>query len=261
MPFAFAVLCLMLSASATMAETKTKNARGKSAERSRVVEAKKPTVKKNTAATVARETTRRSSAPRREVAAPLVRKTVIVSSPQDAQQRAANRQALVNDIVIISEAPVTSSLAPTTSMTGVSGNNMPSIWPVAGAMRGGYGVRRNPFGGSSSEFHKGQDISAPMGTPVIGTADGVVVIAGWQRGYGRVVYLDHGNGLSTRYGHLSRIDVVEGQTVKRGELLGLVGSTGRSTGPHLHYEVRMNGQAMNPLPYLPNVMVTSPGIQ
>jgi murein DD-endopeptidase MepM/ murein hydrolase activator NlpD len=114
-------------------------------------------------------------------------------------------------------------------------------------------MRNNPFGGSSVEYHKGQDISAPTGTPINATADGVVTIARWVKGYGNGIYIDHGNGITTRYGHLSRIDVVEGQTVKRGQHLGLVGSTGRSTGPHLHYEVRIDGQPMSPLLYLPPV--------
>jgi murein DD-endopeptidase MepM/ murein hydrolase activator NlpD len=78
-----------------------------------------------------------------------------------------------------------------------------------------------------------------------------VIIAGWQRGYGKVVYVDHGNGLSTRYGHLSVIDVTVGQSVTQGQTIGLVGSTGRSTGPHLHYEVRVNNQPVDPKPYLP----------
>ncbi len=154
------------------------------------------------------------------------RNPFISSSPQ--KNNRAGRPALVNDIVIISEVP------------------------VAGAMRGGYGVRRNPFGGRSSEFHKGQDISAPMGTPVIATADGVVTIAGWLRGYGKVVYIDHGNGLSTRYGHLSRIDVTVGQIIHRGTQLGLVGSTGRVPDPHLHYEVRVDGMPVGPIKYLPD---------
>ncbi|MGB7925834.1 MAG: M23 family metallopeptidase, partial [Pyrinomonadaceae bacterium] len=141
--------------------------------------------------------------------------------------------------------------AASSTATAAASAYMPSIWPVAGLIRGGVGVRRNPFGGTSFEFHKGQDISAPTGTPVIATADGVVVTAGWQRGYGRVVYIDHGNGISTRYGHLSRIDVAVGQVLKRGEQLGLVGSSGRSTAPHLHYEVRINGEPANPLNYLP----------
>ncbi|HEY0375921.1 MAG TPA: peptidoglycan DD-metalloendopeptidase family protein [Pyrinomonadaceae bacterium] len=128
---------------------------------------------------------------------------------------------------------------------------VPSLWPVAGTLESGFGVRRNPFGGSSYESHEGQDIEAMLGTPVDAAASGTVTAAGVQNGYGNVVYIDHGNGLSTRYGHLSRIDVVIGQQIKRGEHLGLVGSTGRSTGPHLHYEVRINNQPVNPRPYLP----------
>ena len=128
---------------------------------------------------------------------------------------------------------------------------VPSLWPVAGTLESGYGVRRNPFGGGSYESHEGQDIEAEMGTPVDAAASGTVTVACAQNGYGNVVYIDHGNGIQTRYGHLSRIDVAVGQQIKRGERLGLVGSTGRSTGPHLHYEVRINNQPVNPRPYLP----------
>lgn len=126
----------------------------------------------------------------------------------------------------------------------------PSIWPVAGTLEGGFGGRRNPFGGPGYEFHTGQDIEAPMGTPVVSGASGKVSFVGWQNGYGQLVIVDHGGGLSTRYGHLSHIDVALGQQVSRGEFLGKVGSTGRSTGPHLHYEVRINDQAVDPLQYL-----------
>jgi murein DD-endopeptidase MepM/ murein hydrolase activator NlpD len=128
---------------------------------------------------------------------------------------------------------------------------VPSIWPVEGTLESGYGVRRNPFGGSSYESHEGQDIEALMGTPVVAAASGTVTIACAQNGYGNVVYVDHGNGLSTRYGHLSQIDAVVGQKVTRGDVLGRVGSTGRSTGPHLHYEVRINNAPVNPRLYLP----------
>jgi murein DD-endopeptidase MepM/ murein hydrolase activator NlpD len=128
---------------------------------------------------------------------------------------------------------------------------IPSIWPVEGALDSGFGVRRNPFGGSSYESHEGQDIEALIGTPVRAAASGTVIIAGCQNGYGNVVYIDHGNGISTRYGHLSQIDVTIGQTIRQGEMLGLVGSTGRSTGPHLHYEVRINNEPVNPRHYLP----------
>jgi len=127
----------------------------------------------------------------------------------------------------------------------------PSIWPVTGKLESGVGGRRNPFGGRRFEYHEGQDIDAAYGTPVQVTATGKVTVAGWQRGYGNVVYVDHGNGLSTRYGHLSKIDVRVGDAVMRGQTIGLVGSTGRSTGPHLHYEVRINSQPVNPKQYLP----------
>jgi len=127
----------------------------------------------------------------------------------------------------------------------------PSIWPVLGKLESGVGGRRNPFGGRGYEYHEGQDIDAAWGTPVQVAATGRVTMAGWQRGYGKVVYVDHGSGLSTRYGHLSEIDVTVGQTVTRGQTIGLVGSTGRSTGPHLHYEVRINNQPVDPRRYLP----------
>jgi len=132
-----------------------------------------------------------------------------------------------------------------------SNGRIPSIWPVTGRLESGVGGRRNPFGGRGFEYHEGQDIDAQYGTPVQVAADGKVIIAGWQRGYGNVVYVDHGSGVSTRYGHLSQIDVSVGDGVTRGQIIGLVGSTGRSTGPHLHYEVRINNQPVDPKPYLP----------
>lgn len=126
----------------------------------------------------------------------------------------------------------------------------PTVWPVAGTLEAGFGGRRNPFGGPGWEFHSGQDIEAPWGAPVVSGASGKVLFVGWQNGYGQIVIVDHGGGLTTRYGHLSHIDVELNQTVSRAQLLGKVGSTGRSTGPHLHYEVRINDQPVNPLQYL-----------
>jgi murein DD-endopeptidase MepM/ murein hydrolase activator NlpD len=126
----------------------------------------------------------------------------------------------------------------------------PTLWPVEGTLEGGFGGRRNPFGGGGYEFHSGQDIEAAWGATVVSGAAGKVSFVGWQNGYGQLVIVDHGGGLTTRYGHLSHIDVALEQTVSRGQLLGKVGSTGRSTGPHLHYEVRINDEAVNPLPYL-----------
>jgi len=174
-------------------------------------------------------------------------------SPRSGNQ-SVEGPSLTNDIVIISRAAETAPMRRLGAVkAGSSSSSIPSIWPVVGTLRSGVGMRNNPFGGSSVEYHKGQDIAAPTGTPINVTADGVVVIAGWVNGYGNGIYVDHGNGITTRYGHLSRIDVVVGQSLKRGEHLGLVGSTGRSTGPHLHYEVRINGQPTSPMLYLPSV--------
>ena len=126
----------------------------------------------------------------------------------------------------------------------------PSIWPVVGQLESGFGGRRNPFGGSSYEFHSGQDIDAQPGDPVVAGASGKVSFVGWQNGYGQLVVIDHGGGLTTRYGHLSHIDVAQDQTVARGQFIGRVGSTGRSTGPHLHYEIRINDEPVDPRQYL-----------
>lgn len=122
----------------------------------------------------------------------------------------------------------------------------PSIWPVAGWLSSAYGSRRDPFTGGS-DFHPGLDISADYGQPVHATADAVVESVGVNGNYGNLVVLEHGFGIITRYGHLSRFAVTAGQQVRRGEVIGYVGSTGRSTSPHLHYEIWMNGQLTNPL--------------
>jgi murein DD-endopeptidase MepM/ murein hydrolase activator NlpD len=127
----------------------------------------------------------------------------------------------------------------------------PSIYPLVGKINDEFGSRRNPFGGSASEFHTGLDISGEKGNAVIAPADGVILKSGWMGGYGNMIEIDHRNGLTTRYGHLSQIDTFVGEEIKRGQEIGKVGSTGRSTGPHLHYEVRVEGEAVNPHSYLP----------
>ncbi len=126
---------------------------------------------------------------------------------------------------------------------------VPSMWPVRGQITGGFGQRMDPLNGEES-IHWGIDISAPSGTEVEATADGVVIRAGRETGYGNEVLVDHGGGIVTKYGHLSRIDVVVQQEVRRGQVIGAVGMTGRSTGPHLHYEVLVNQVAVNPERYL-----------
>jgi murein DD-endopeptidase MepM/ murein hydrolase activator NlpD len=114
----------------------------------------------------------------------------------------------------------------------------------------GFGVRSDPFRGRAA-MHGGIDLAGPMGTPVYATADGMVSRSEWNNGgYGNLVEIDHGQGIQTRYGHLSRLIAQPGQQVHRGDLIGLMGSTGRSTGSHLHYEVRIDGRAVNPIPFL-----------
>jgi murein DD-endopeptidase MepM/ murein hydrolase activator NlpD len=127
----------------------------------------------------------------------------------------------------------------------------PSIWPVDGRLvMSSYGQRTDPFSGEGA-FHKGVDISAAPGTGVRSTADGIVVFAAWDAGgYGRLVIVDHGGGIQTYYAHLSKFYVREGQEVRRGDYVGSVGSSGRVTAPHLHYEVRQAGAPMNPYFYL-----------
>lgn len=125
----------------------------------------------------------------------------------------------------------------------------PSLWPVEGRVASGFGVREDPFNGEGA-FHTGIDIDAPIGTPVRAAGDGEVAAAGMASGYGREIVLDHGHGMSTVYAHLSAIAVIPGQHVARGEIIGYVGESGRATGPHLHYEVRVHNIPVNPHKYL-----------
>jgi murein DD-endopeptidase MepM/ murein hydrolase activator NlpD len=127
---------------------------------------------------------------------------------------------------------------------------IPSAEPVAGsAFTSGFGVRSDPFRGRAA-MHAGIDLAGPLGTPIYATADATVGRSEWAGGYGNLIELDHGRGIQTRYGHLSRSSVQAGQRVRRGQLIGYMGSTGRSTGSHLHYEVRIDGKAVNPVPFM-----------
>ncbi len=148
-------------------------------------------------------------------------------------------------------------LAPSPGQTGVAG---PVVSPVAPGVRlmsplagfepgSGFGLRTDPIDGSQ-KMHKGVDIGAPAGTPITAAGDGIVTWAGERGGYGQLVVIDHGGGVETRYAHQSRLDVTPGQRVAAGEVIGAVGSTGRSTGPHLHFEVRVDGEAVDPADWL-----------
>jgi len=128
-------------------------------------------------------------------------------------------------------------------------SHTPSVWPVRGYFSSGFGKRADPFTGERS-FHPGIDIAAPRGTRVIAPADGVVVAAGRRGGYGRAIVIDHGHGVVTRYGHLEAFNVRAGQRVRRGDVIGFVGSTGRSNAPHLHYEVWVDDRMQNPIHYI-----------
>jgi murein DD-endopeptidase MepM/ murein hydrolase activator NlpD len=135
----------------------------------------------------------------------------------------------------------------------VSMADAPSLWPVAGPITSSFGERQDPFNGEGA-FHSGIDISSSFGQPVRATADGLVLTAGLSSGYGREIMIDHGHGIQTVYGHLSGFAVTSGEPVKRGQVIGYVGTSGRSTGPHLHYEVRIRNTPVNPHKYLRETM-------
>jgi murein DD-endopeptidase MepM/ murein hydrolase activator NlpD len=151
-------------------------------------------------------------------------------------------------------APSAVSATPTYRPATVS---IPSRNPLNSAsLTSGYGMRTHPVLGGR-RAHKGVDLAMPAGTPVYAAADGVISKAEWFSSYGLYIALEHGGNIQTRYGHLSRLNVAAGQQVHKGDLIGYVGSTGRSTGPHLHYEVRISGLAVNPVPYMQDAGMVS----
>ena len=146
--------------------------------------------------------------------------------------------------------PAVAVALPTSPIAPMRSVSIPSRAPLAAAsLTSSYGMREHPVLGGRRD-HKGIDLSAPTGTPVYATADGIVGRADWFSSYGLFISIGHGGELETRYAHLSRLNVAPGQMVRKGDVIGYVGSTGRSTGPHLHYEVRVAGEAVNPLPYM-----------
>jgi len=145
-----------------------------------------------------------------------------------------------------------------TTADWIKANSAPNLWPVEGQVTGSFGERIDPFNGEGA-FHSGVDIGSSYGAKIIAPADGVVTIVDTMGGYGKTIMIDHGNGISTRYGHLSGFAVTPGQKVQRGDLIGYVGESGRSTGPHLHYEVRINDTPVNPYKYLRMTVAHSGG--
>jgi murein DD-endopeptidase MepM/ murein hydrolase activator NlpD len=143
----------------------------------------------------------------------------------------------------------TSNGSPLSFASAFQDSDTPSLWPVRGPITAGFGQRMDPFTGED-ELHQGIDIAAPSGTPVRVTADGILFHAGPAGTYGNEALIDHGYGITTKYAHLSRIYVKVGEVVHRGQIIGAVGVTGLTTGPHLHYEVLVQGTPVNPAEYL-----------
>lgn len=190
-----------------------------------------------------------------DIAAPLraaqaSKQSALGHADEEFRQLFANWQSL--------DKPQTQALVPSRNAASPVGGmgamsravSIPSRMPVEGVrLTSNFGMREHPILGGR-RAHKGIDLAAPTGTPIYATADGTVSKAEWFSGYGLYVSLEHGGQMQTRYGHMSRLNVANGQHVRKGEIIGYVGSTGRSTGPHLHYEVRVAGEAVNPLPYM-----------
>jgi murein DD-endopeptidase MepM/ murein hydrolase activator NlpD len=157
----------------------------------------------------------------------------------------AREDAAIQSLIGRSAAPATTTINNPTNPSALGFQ-----WPIQAPVTSEYGYRIHPVYGTR-RLHAGMDLGAPRGTPIAASTDGVVIFAGTQGGYGRTVIIDHGGGITTLYGHMSEIGASQGQTVSRGDIVGFVGATGTATGNHLHFEVRVNGGAVNPRNYLP----------
>lgn len=180
------------------------------------------------------------------------------ASPEDTD--AAFQESVDEFSFLQKNAAVVSTLGPQARMLPANELSslgiVPTLWPVVGEITGHFGERLDPFSGEG-EFHSGLDIASHYGDPIRATADGDVIQAGLCSGYGRLVVIDHGFGVTTWYGHLSGFNVQVGMHVKRGDVIGYEGNSGRSTGPHLHYEVRINNTPVDPWRFLRNVSPTA----
>ena len=168
--------------------------------------------------------------------------------PADWSTALASRVDTYLDVLVKSEPELSGRLERHETLAALKGA-LPSFWPAEGKFTSGYGYRRSPFGGRY-KFHSGIDVAAGRGTPIYAAGGGTVTLAGRNSSYGTTVKIDHGYGITTLYAHCSRLVVKRGDTVFSGQLVGYMGSTGRATGSHLHFEVRMDGHAVNPMDYL-----------
>jgi murein DD-endopeptidase MepM/ murein hydrolase activator NlpD len=191
--------------------------------------------------------------------------TLVTASQQDIEDAevssSLDQLSALRNSALTGAATVGISLGMTHNATTADwyrANSSPNVWPVDGPVTGSFGERIDPFNGEGA-FHSGVDIGSNYGHPVIAPADGVVTFADFLGGYGKALMLDHGHGISTRYGHLSGFAVAPGQQVHRGDVIGYIGLSGRSTGTHLHYEVRINDTPVNPYKYLRMTVADSGG--
>ncbi|HZU63034.1 MAG TPA: M23 family metallopeptidase [Novosphingobium sp.] len=176
--------------------------------------------------------------------------TAPLRAAQGGQPAADNGDQAFRQLFASWRAVENGSLSSTVPGFSAHAVSIPSRMPVEGVhLTSDFGMRWHPILGGRRE-HKGVDLAGPVGTPVHATADGTVARADWFSGYGLYIQLEHGGNLETRYGHMSRLNVAAGQYVHKGDVIGYIGTTGRTTGPHLHYEVRIDGVAVNPVPYM-----------
>ncbi len=180
--------------------------------------------------------------------------TPTLSSDGDSYYKSLDRFYALRSTALsgVAAQALASGLHPASTLTDwVKLADAPSLWPVMGRVTSSFGERTDPFGGEmEGEFHRGIDIAAPSGTAIYATGDGVVASAGWGTGYGREVVLNHGHNVTTLYAHMASISVIPGETVSRGQVIGYVGISGRSTGAHVHYEVRIHDTPVNPHRYM-----------
>lgn len=177
--------------------------------------------------------------------------SAVESAPIDMSNRLDGIEAdfaALSEKIAVQKETINASLAPIKKQLAYL-MAKPSIMPVAASITAGFGYRKNPFTSRGSEFHKGIDFAASYGQKAVATGDGIVVFSGWNAGYGKMVIISHGYGISTVYAHNSKLLVKQGDKVEKGQAVSAVGNTGRSTGTHLHYEVRVNGKNVNPSKY------------
>ena len=199
-----------------------------------------------------------------DIAAPLraaqdAKQTTLGSGDDDFRQLFANWRSLDKSVGYAAPVAANSFAAAPAPIT-TARVSIPSRMPVEGTrLTSDYGMRYHPVLGGR-RGHKGVDLAGPVGTPIHATADAVVSKAEWFSSYGLYVSLEHGGDIQTRYGHMSRLNVSAGQRIRKGDVIGYIGSTGRSTGPHLHYEVRIAGLAVNPIPYMQSDRFSQPSV-